>query len=315
MPDTSSRPARDGESRQAGVIDSHHHLWDLSAHRQPWLESQPQLAALLRDFTLADLEPLTRAAGVSGTVVVQTVCEPGETPELLATAAGSDLIAGVVGWVDLTKPDVADVLSQLGELPGASALAGIRHPVLAEEADDWLARPDVLRGLAALAAAGLPYDIVCRPSQLPAAVAAATALPQLTFVLDHLGNPDVIGGVDQAWASAVRRLAALPNTACKLSGMLGEPAPQQDAGRRPGGVAHLRPHYDLVLEAFGPQRLMYGSDWPVSTLGSSYAAVLNAARQLTTQLTAAEQAAIFSGTARRVYRLADPDAPPDRSPS
>jgi L-fuconolactonase len=307
MPDMPSSPARDAEQRQAGVIDAHHHLWDLSAHRQPWLESQPELAPLLRDFTLADLEPLARGAAVSGTVVVQTVCEPGETPELLAVAAGSDLIAGVVGWADLTSPDAADLVSALGELPGAAKLAGIRHPVLAEAADDWLQRPDVLRGLAAVAAAGLPYDIVARPGQLPAAVAAATALPQLTFVLDHLGNPDISGHVNPAWASDVRRLAALPNTICKLSGILGAPAPPPGGG--PAGVAHLRPYYQLVLDGFGPDRLMYGSDWPVSTLGSSYVGVLTAARQLTAQLTAAEQDAIFAATARRVYRLGEPAAP------
>ena len=306
MPDKPSLPARDGQPRQAEVIDAHHHLWDLSAHRQPWLESQPALAPLLRDFTLADLEPLASGAGVSGTVVVQTVCEPGETPELLAVAAGSDLIAGVVGWADLTSPDAPDLIGALGELPGAGKLAGIRHPVLAEPADDWLQRADVLRGLAALAAANLPYDIVARPSQLPAAVAAATALPQLTFVLDHLGNPDVGGQPDPAWVSSVRRLAALPNTVCKLSGILGEPADTLD------GVAHLRPYYEVVLAAFGPRRLMYGSDWPVSTLGSSYAAVLNAARQLTAQLSPAEQAAIFTGTASRVYRLSRTASPSGR---
>jgi L-fuconolactonase len=306
VPDTPASPAPETESHQAEVIDAHHHLWDLSAHRQPWLESQPGLAPLLRDFAPADLEPLARAAGVTGTVVVQTVCEPGETPELLATAAASELISGVVGWTDLTSPAAPDLISAMGELPGAGKLAGIRHPVLAEPADDWLQRADVLRGLAAVAAADLPYDIVARPSQLPAAVATATALPQLTFVLDHLGNPDIGGQPEPAWASSVRRLAALPNTVCKLSGILGEPGEARD------GVAHLRPYYELVLEAFGPQRLMYGSDWPVSTLGSSYAAVLSAARQLTAQLSPAEQAAIFCGTASRVYRLSRPASPPGR---
>jgi L-fuconolactonase len=301
---TSGAPAADGPAAGAPVIDAHQHFWDLSAHDQPWLRSDPELAPLLRTFTLADLEPLAAADGVTATVVVQTVTEPWETPELLALAAGPGLVAGVVGWADLTAPGVADVLAGLRELPGGDRLASIRHPVLIEPDPDWLARPDVLRGLAAVAAAGLAYDIVGEPRHLPAAVIAATRLPQLTFVLDHLGNPEMSPGASPAtsepWASAVTRLAALPNTTAKLSGILGVPPPP---GSGPGTGSHIRLYYDFVLSEFGPDRLMFGSDWPPCTLEASYTRVCAAARSLTAGLSNSEREAIFCRTARRTYRL------------
>jgi len=301
---TPGAPAATGSAAGAPVIDAHQHFWDLSAHDQPWLRSDPELFPLLRTFTPADLAPLAAAAGVTATVVVQTVHEPWETPELLALAAGAGPVAGVVGWADLTAPGVADVLAELPELPGGDRLVGIRHGVLVEPDPGWLSRPDVLRGLAAVAAAGLAYDIVGAPRHLPAAVTAAGRLPQLTFVLDHLGNPDPGPGTSPAasepWASAVTGFAALPNTTAKLSGILGVPPPP---GTAPGSVAHLRPYYDFVLHAFGPNRLMFGSDWPTCTLEASYAQVCAAARSLTAGLSAAEQEAIFCRTARRAYRL------------
>jgi L-fuconolactonase len=288
------------------IVDTHHHLWDLSVRDQPWLSTQAALAPLRRTFTLADLEPAARAAGVSSTVLVQTVTDPAETPEMLALAATAGLVAGVVGWVDLTAPDVADALGALRAGVGGSYLAGLRHPVLIEPDLAWLVRPEVLRGLAAVAAAGLVYDVVSRPAQLPAAIAAAAAVPELTFVLDHLGNPEVAATVDEPWSRALRELAALPNTACKLSGILGEPPPEPpDRGRPAASVAHIRPYYEVALNSFGPDRMMFGSDWPVSTIGAPYAQVVAAARLLTADLSPADGAAIFSGTAQRVYGLGD----------
>ena len=282
------------------VVDAHQHVWDVSAHPQPWLASDEALAPLRRNFALADLAPLAAAEGVTATVVVQTVTEPWETPELLALADGGGLVAGVVGWVDLAAPDVADVLARLRELPGGGRLAAIRHPVLIEPDPDWLARPAVLRGLAAVAAAGLACDVVGEPRHLPAAAGAAARLPQLTFVLDHLGNPDLAASplASEPWASAFAHLAALPNVVVKLSGILSEPPPPGA-----GPVAHLRPYCDAALARFGPDRVMFGSDWPVCTLGASYAQVCAAARALTAGLSPAEQDAIFSGTARRIYAL------------
>jgi L-fuconolactonase len=310
----------------AVMIDAHHHLWDLAAREHRWLmggqswASDDELARLRRSFTLADLAPLAASAGITGTVVIQTVTELWETPDLLALAVGRDpyqadekpcrpaeagdvqpapadgLLAGVVGWTDLTSPAVADAVAGLRELPGGEFLCGIRHPVLAEADPGWLSRPAVLRGLQALAQTGLSFDIVALPHQLPAAVTAARSAPDLPIVLDHLGGPPVGPGQDVEdgpWAAAIRSLAALPNVTCKLSG----------AHTTPADASDLRPYYQAVLAAFGPDRLMFGSDWPVSTLAAPYGQVCDLYQDLTAQLSPAEQDAIFDRTARRVYGL------------
>ncbi|CAL9284691.1 MULTISPECIES: amidohydrolase family protein [Streptomyces] len=275
------------------VTDAHHHVWDLSVRDQDWITG-PELAPIRRDFTLKDLEPEARAAGVGRTVLVQTITVPEETPEFLALADEHDLVAGVVGWTDLTRPDVADELARLRELPGGRYLKGIRHQVQGEPDPEWLLRPDVRRGLTAVADAGLVYDLVVLPHQLPACVRAAAALPGLTFVLDHLGKPPVASGALEPWASGLRALAALPNTVGKLSGLATE------ADHASWTVEDLRPYADVALQAFGPGRLMYGSDWPVSTLAATYGDMLDATRRLTDPH---DHAQILETTATRVYGL------------
>ena len=278
------------------IVDAHHHLWDLDVRDQDWITGI-DLVPLRRNFLFSDYQPLADAYGITSSVVVQTVTVPGETPELLALAAGRDLIAGVVGWTDLTAPDVADRIAALAELPGGSKLVGLRHQVQSEPDPDWLLRPDVLRGLAAVARAGLVYDLVITAGQLAAAARAAAAVPDLTFVLDHLGKPPIASGRTEPWTADLRRLAALPNTSAKLSGLVTE------ADWHQWKVADLRPYADTALDAFGPGRLMSGSDWPVCTLAASYGDVLAAARDLTADLSPAEREAVFSGTATTVYGL------------
>ncbi|MFJ9630803.1 amidohydrolase family protein [Streptomyces sp. NPDC101175] len=278
------------------TVDAHHHVWDLSVRDQDWITG-PELRPIRRDFTLADLAPEARAAGVDRTVLVQTVTVAEETPEFLALADTHDLIAGVVGWTDLTRPDIADELARLRELPGGHCLKGIRHQVQGEPDPNWLLRPEVRRGLAAVADAGLVYDLLVLPHQFPACVQVAASLPQLTLVLDHMGKPPVASGRLEPWATALRSLAALPNTHCKLSGLVTE------ADWKNWSTADLRPYADVALDAFGPGRLMYGSDWPVCTLAASYGEVAAAAGELTEGLSTAERAEIFEGTATRVYGL------------
>ncbi len=280
----------------AGIVDAHHHLWDLGVRDQDWITGAA-LEPLRRDFLLGDYQPLAAQDGVRASVVVQTVTVAAETPELLALAATSDLIAGVVGWADLTAPDLTDRIAELTALPGGDKLVGLRHQVQSEPDPDWLSRADVLRGLAAVARAGLVYDLVITAGQLPAAARAAAAVPDLRFVLDHLGKPAIASGSTQPWERDLRRLAALPNTAGKLSGLVTE------ADWKCWQVSDLRPYTDTALDAFGPGRLMFGSDWPVCTLAASYGEVLQAACDLTADLSDTEREAIFAGTATRLYGL------------
>ncbi|MGW6207846.1 amidohydrolase family protein [Streptomyces sp. NPDC055089] len=283
-------------TRRPRIVDAHHHVWDLSVRDQDWITGE-ELAPLRRDFTLADLEPEARANGVSATVLVQTVTLPEETPEFLALAHGSDLVAGVVGWSDLTAPDIADTLAALRELPGGDRLVSLRHQVQGEPDPRWLLRPDVQRGLAAVADAGLVYDLVVQPHQLPAAVRAAELLPGLTFVLDHAGKPQIGTGQQHPWADDVRALAALPNTVCKLSGLVTEADPHDWT------LKDLRPYAGTVLDAFGPGRLMFGSDWPVCRLAATYTEVVETALALLDGLADDERDAVLATTAERVYGL------------
>ncbi|PWK85649.1 L-fuconolactonase [Lentzea atacamensis] len=274
-------------------IDAHHHLWDLSARPQDWLDG-PELEPIRHSFGPADLRAVTEAAGVDATVLVQVLNDIDETADFLAVA--SDLVAGVVGWVDLTAPDVHEQLDRLRSGPGGDRLVGIRHLVQSEPDPDWLMRPDVLAGLRAVRDAGLAYDVLTRPHQLPAAVVAVRAVPDMVFVLDHLSKPDIAAGVVEPWAAHLAALAAEPNVTAKLSGLVTEAGPQWT-------VDSLRPYADIALEAFGPDRLMAGSDWPVCLLAASYDEVFDAASLLCSGLSAAERAEVFGGTAARVYRL------------
>jgi L-fuconolactonase len=278
------------------IVDAHHHLWDLGVRDQDWITG-PALAPLRRDFLLGDYQSVAGANGIAASVVVQTVTVPAETPELLTLAAGSDLIVGVVGWTDLAAPDVGDKIAALTEMSGGAKLVGLRHQVQSEPDPDWLTRPGVLRGLGAIARAGLVYDLVITAGQLAASARAAAAVPELTFVLDHLGKPPIAAGRTEPWAQDLRGLAALPNTSAKLSGLVTE------ADWRRWQVTDLRPYAEVALDAFGPARMMFGSDWPVCTLAASYPDVLAAAHDLTAGLSPVEREAVFAGTATSVYGL------------
>ncbi|MFI6794000.1 amidohydrolase family protein [Streptosporangium canum] len=277
------------------MIDAHHHVWDLSVRDQEWITG-PEMAPLRRDFGVEDLP--AAASGVTATVLVQTIAVPEETPEFLALAEAHDLIAAVVGWTDLTAPSAADDLDALRVVPGGRYLRGIRHQVQGEADPRWLCRDDVRRGLAAVGRAGLVYELLTLPHQLPAAIETAAALPDLAFVLDHCSKPPVASGVLEPWATLVRELAARPNVTCKLSGLLTE----ADWGG--WTAADLRPYVDVVLEAFGPERVMFGSDWPVCLLAAPYESVLETTRSLTAHLSEAERGEVFGGVAARVYGIA-----------
>jgi L-fuconolactonase len=275
------------------IVDAHHHLWDPTKRRYGWMSGP--FAPLSRPRGLDDLRAVTAPAGVTATIAVQAALTEEETAELLSLAAASGgLVAGVVGWVDVTAPDVADRIAALRAAPGGERLVGIRDPVQHRPDPDWLDGAAVRRGLNAVADAGLPFDLVMLPQHLPAATRLAAALPELTLVLDHGAKPRIADGAWEPWSSELAALAAHPNVSGKLSGLVTEARWNR---WRTDGVERYAAR---VLEAFGPERLMFGSDWPVCTLAATYSEVLELARSV---LSADERAAVLAGTARRVYRL------------
>lgn len=290
----------------AQLVDAHHHVWDLAVRDQPWTAG---LARLRRSFCFDDLEPQLRECGVGSTVVVQTVCVAEETPELLELAAtqassrergagaGAPRVAGVVGWVDLTAPDVLGDLERLKDLPGGDRLVGVRHQVQEEPDPRWLCRPEVRRGLRAVGEAGLAYDLVVRAHQLPAVTETVAELESVRFILDHIGKPPIASGLIDPWAAHVKVLSALPNVAVKLSGMVTE------ADHARWSPADLQPYADVVVGHFGPDRVMWGSDWPVCLLAASYKQVLSASERMVAGLSSSEKDEVFGGTAIRWYRL------------
>ena len=283
------------------IVDAHHHLWDPAGRRHAWLDTLPSLR---RPFGLDDFQAAAAPQGVTASVLVQVLPDVAETEEFLARAAASHgagggpvPVAGVVGWVDLCGRNVAAEIARIRERHGGDRLVGIRHLVQDEPDPAWLDRPEVRRGLRAVGQAGLVYDLLIRPSQLPAALRLTAEEDQVRFVLDHAAKPRISGGELEPWATLIDELAARPNVACKVSGLVTEAA----ADWQP---AQFAPYVDVLLASFGPGRLLFGSDWPVCLLAATYAEVLALARDLLSpHLSPAELDAFFAGNARSVYRL------------
>lgn len=278
------------------IVDAHHHFWDPALADYPWMTDE--LVRIRRRFDPDDLQPLLADAGVDRTILVQTRSSESETAEFLATAAGTPFIAGVVGWTDLTDPDVAAALERVRAGVGGDHLVAIRHQVHDEPDADWLRRQDVRRGIAAVGAVGLAYDLLVRPRELAAALETIRALPSVRFVIDHLAKPPIREGELEPWATLIRPFGREPNVWCKVSGLVTE------ADWATWTAADLGPFVDVALETFGPDRLLMGSDWPVCLLAGSYADVLDATRAVVAGLAPDEQASVFGGTAIDVYRLA-----------
>lgn len=284
-------------------VDGHVHLWDPAVHPQPWM-GPDRFTPIRRRFDLAALAAAAAGTGVTRAVLIQNLASTAESRDLLACAAGAaglPRIAGVVGWVDLQTPDVDKQIAALRAAPGGQLLVGIRHPVQDEPDPAWLIRPNVLSGLAAVAAAGLSFDVLTRPDQLPAAVQAVRSVPSCRFVVDHLAKPPITAGMSGSagkdWLIRIGELAAEPNVALKVSGVL-------TGATRPWTIAELRPWVQEVIEAFGPARVMSASDWPVCLLTAPYPTVVAAHRELTAGLTVGDRDAIEGMTAQRWYRLA-----------
>jgi L-fuconolactonase len=282
---------------RAGRVDAHHHLWDPGRRAYPWMDES--VAAIRRPFGVADLDAAAGPEGFEATIAVQAVSSVEETEELLDAAAAPGRVAGVVGWVDLADPEVAATLAALRDRPGGRALVGVRHQVHDEPDPDWLLRDQVLEGLAAVADAGLVYDLLVRERELPAARVVAERLPELTLVVDHLAKPRIREGAMEPWTGGLAALARHPNVACKVSGLVTE------ADWTAWTPAQLVPYVAHAAEVFGPERLLFGSDWPVCLLAAGYAEVVAAATEALDRagLGPAEREAVLGANARRLYRL------------
>jgi L-fuconolactonase len=283
--------------------DAHHHVWDLGVRDQPWITGEA-MVPIRRSFGIDDLALDAAAAGVTATIVVQTVPEIAETEELLDLAAATPLVAGVVGYVDLAAPDAGEQLDRLRERPSGGWLVGIRSPVQDEPDPGWLVRPAVLAGLREVARRDLVYDLLIRPHQLDAALAAVTEVPEGHYVVDHLAKPAIASGAWEPWASGLTALAAHGNVFAKLSGLVTE------ARWATWSTSDLRPYVDHATTVFGADRLLFGSDWPVCTLAAPYGRVVGAVDELLADLSTVERDAVVGGTAAAVYGLA---GAPDRA--
>lgn len=277
-------------------IDAHQHFWQFS---QPfdyrWLDD-PKLARIRRDYLPADLKPHLEAHGIEGSIFVQTQHDLAENLWVLEMCRDNAFVQGVVGWVDLASPDCADQLARMRQNP---RFVGVRHVVQDEPDDDFLVRPEILRGLAMLEQSGVPFDVLIYVRHLKHVPTLARRMPQLKMVIDHLAKPDIAHGGFSAWLDGFAACGAFPNVFCKLSGMVTE------ADWANWSPAELKPYVDEALEVFGPGRLMYGSDWPVCELAASYGQVHDALETNLTALTDSEKSAIFARTTKAFYALAD----------
>jgi L-fuconolactonase len=274
------------------IIDAHHHLWHYSPQEYGWIDDG--MALLRRDFLPSDLAAEMRTAGVTGSVAVQARQSVEETQWLLDLAATSPILRAVVGWAPIAEPAFPAWLEKNSDQP---KLKGLRHVVQAEPDPDFMLQPAFAEGIRALARTGLVYDILIFERQLDQAIRFVDQHPNQIFVLDHIAKPRIADAVLEPWAQNIRSLARRPNVFCKLSGMVTE------ADWRTWSPSTLAPYFDVVLEAFTPQRLMIGTDWPVCLLATSYVDWVSLVRQTISTFSSDEQQRILGRTAKEVYRI------------
>jgi len=274
------------------TIDAHHHLWRYTPEEYGWIDES--MAALQRDFLPADLVAELATAGIDGTIAVQARQTLAETRWLLNLAEQTPAIRGVVGWAPIAGEDFRSVME---EFEDAAKLKGLRHIIQSEKDAHYILREDFNAGIRALQGSGLVYDILVYERQLPQTLEFVDAHPNQVFVLDHIAKPLIGDSVLEPWATHIRELGRRENVACKLSGMVTE------ANWADWPSATLKPYLDVVVEAFGPARLMAGSDWPVCLVACGYQQWFDLLRQLFAGYSQEEQAALFGGTAISVYHL------------
>ncbi|MAW34054.1 MAG: amidohydrolase [Proteobacteria bacterium] len=280
------------------IIDSHQHFWVLGmeGYDQSFL-SDKKRAKIRQSYLPQDLEAATSTTPVNRSIFVQTQHHVAENDWALALADRHDFIAGVVGWVDLASTSCEDQILTYKDYP---KFVGVRHVTHDEPDKDFILRDDVLKGLALLEKHQLPFDLLFFQHHLHHAVTLAKAFPKLRLVIDHLSNPSIAEGLFGLWEKNFRAAAEFPNIFCKLSGMITQ------ASWKTWTASDLQPYVDIAIEAFGPNRLMFGSDWPVCLLAGTYPEVYNSLNQILTRLDESERMQILGITAQRFYQLPKP---------
>ena len=273
------------------TIDAHQHFWHFDPVRDAWITDE--MAIIQRDFLPADLEPVLAANGMDGCVAVQASQSEKETLFLVQMAQSYDIVKGVVGWVDLQSDQLAERLAVLTEHP---QIKGFRHVAQAEP-DDFLTRPAVVEGIRQLAAFGLTYDILIYPSQLKAALHLVRSVPEVNFVIDHLAKPYIKKGEISRWSNFMTQIAKHQNVSCKLSGMVTE-ADWQNWSKK-----DFFPYLDVVFEHFGPDRLLFGSDWPVCLVAANYTQVKTLVEDYVLAWGEEVRAKVFGANAVSFYKL------------
>ena len=277
----------------APVIDAHQHFWQLGRFDYSWMET-PELEPIRRDRLPQDLKPLIEQVGIEKTIFVQTQHNVDETRWVLQLAEDNDFIAGVVGWVDLASDECESQLLQFKDHP---KFVGVRHVTQDEPDEDFIVREDVIRGLQVLERQGVPFDLLFYVKHLHHAATLAKRLPDLQMVIDHLAKPEIKDGRTDNWIDNFKSAARFPNIFCKLSGMITE------ADWKNWNPVDLKPYVETAMEAFGPERCMYGSDWPVCELAGTYHQVYEALCEVLGPISQTDRNKIFGGTATKFYRL------------
>ena len=278
-------------------IDSHHHLWDLSIRDQEWITGD-EMQPIRRNFLVSDLRDAIVDSRIDKTVLVQTVTDYSETPELLTIAQSEQLVGAVVGWLQIDAPDAIAHLHQYLDLPGATYLKGIRDITQDHPDPNYLAKPETIANVKKLGELGITFDLLTKTPELAAAIKLVRACPDVQFVMDHISKPYIAKRELEPWRTLMSELATLPNVLCKVSGLVTE------ANWKTWDVNDFKPYIDHVIEIFTPQRLMFGSDWPVANLGGTYSQIVELAEALTSGLSPSEAEFFWHKTAAAAYRLA-----------
>ena len=277
-------------------IDSHHHIWDLTNRDQEWITGDA-MQPIRRNFAVSDLQDAIVSSHIDRTILVQTVTDYTETPELLAIAQSAHLVGAVVGWLKIDAPDAIEQLHQYLDLPGAEYLKGIRDIAQDHPDPNYLAKAETISNVQKLGELGITYDLLTKVPELSAAIKLVRACPDVQFVMDHISKPKIANSEMEPWKTLMTELATFPNVFCKVSGLVTE------ANWRDWQVKDFKPYLDHVIEIFTPQRLMFGSDWPVSVLGGSYSEIVELAEALTSEFSPSEGEYFWHKTAAAAYSL------------